>query len=123
MAAGLSSLFPNLILGPWMLTDFLGRPREMTRPVWRALVAATSCFALVVPVFGGSPVGIMIASQAVSPLIMPLMVLCTWIVLARSGAPAGHRNSVWMHAGLAVTLVATVYMAGVAAVGFRGAIR
>jgi len=121
VAAGLSSLFPNYLLGPWMISDYFGKPREMGRTGYRLLVVATALVSMVVPVFGGSPVEIMIASQAVSPLIMPLIALFTWR-LTRSPAFAGeHRNGFWMNLGLVVTLLFTFYMLGVAVSGFLGA--
>ena len=81
LAAGLSSLFPNYLLGPWLLSDFLGIPRDMSRGVFRAMVAAAAMFGLVVPVFGGKPIQIMIASQAVSPIAMPLLAVFVTILL------------------------------------------
>ncbi len=121
VAAGLSSLFPNYLLGPWMISDFFGAPREMSRAGYRALVVATSSFSLVIPVFGGSPVQIMIASQAISPLIMPLIALFTWLLLLKKDFTGEHRNGFWMNVGLGVTCVFTVYMLGIAVTGFLGA--
>ena len=72
LAAGLSSLFPNYLLGPWLISDFLGIKRDMSRMAFRVLVVATASFGLIVPIFGGSPVQIMIASQALSDAIFCL---------------------------------------------------
>jgi Mn2+/Fe2+ NRAMP family transporter len=118
VAAGLSSLFPNYILGPWMISDFFGRPRELSKTGYRVLVVATSSFGMVVPVFGGKPVQIMIASQAVSPLIMPLITLFTWLLLLKKGFAGRRPNGFWMNLGLAVTLLFTLYMLGIAVTGF-----
>ena len=118
VAAGLSSLFPNYVLGPWMISDYFGKPRDMSRTGYRVLVLATASFSLVVPLFGGSPVEIMIASQAVSPLVMPLITLFTWLLLLKKEFVGRWRNSVWMNAGLAVTLLFTLVMLGIAVSGF-----
>lgn len=118
VAAGLSSLFPNYLLGPWLLSDFFGIKRDLSRPAFRALVVATASTGLIIPLFGGSPVGIMIASQALSPLIMPLMVLLVLILLRRLEPPrAKWKPSHW---GLLVTFGFSVYMAVVALIGFVG---
>jgi Mn2+/Fe2+ NRAMP family transporter len=122
VGAGLSSLFPNYILGPWMLSDFFGWPRDLQRTGYRALVALTAVCSLAVPVFGGSPVRIMIASQAVSPLIMPLITLLTWRLLRNKEFAGAWPNSIWMNAGLAVTLLFTLFMLGVAAIGFLNSV-
>ena len=71
--------------------------------------------------FGGSPVQIMIASQAVSPLVMPLFAIFTWRVLLKKEVVGEHRNSLWMNVGLGVTVLFTLYMLGIAVTGFLGA--
>jgi len=118
VAAGLSSLFPNYVLGPWMICDYFGKPRELNKTGFRVLVVVSASFGMVVPLFGGSPVQIMIASQAVSPLIMPLITLFTWLLLLKSDFVGEHRNTLWMNAGLAVTLLFTLGMLAIAVSGF-----
>ena len=118
LAAGLSSLFPNYLLGPWLISDFLGIQRDMSRPAFRILVVVTSLFGLIVPIFGGSPVQIMIASQALSPLVMPLLVLFVWILINKQSVAREHKPSVPLNFGMGVTLVFSTYMLYLAAVGF-----
>src|SRR5690606_33566090 len=81
LAAALSSLFPNYVLAPWLITDFMNLPRDMSRFSIRMLVLVMTLLGLVVPIFGGSPVIIMIASQAVSPVIMPLLIVLVLVLL------------------------------------------
>ncbi|MDA1311871.1 MAG: divalent metal cation transporter [Acidobacteria bacterium] len=118
LAAGLSSLFPNYLLGPWLISDFLGIKRDMSRPAFRILVVSTSLFGLIVPIFGGSPVQIMIASQALSPLVMPLLVLFVWILINKQSVAREHKPSVLLNIGMGVTLVFSTYMLYLAVVGF-----
>jgi Mn2+/Fe2+ NRAMP family transporter len=122
VAAGLSSLFPNYLLGPWMICDFLGLPRDLSRRGFRLLVAGTALFGLVVPVFGGRPVQIMIASQAISPLIMPLIASFTMILLLRKDFVGEHANSTALNVTLGITVLFTFYMLYLAVLGFVGAI-
>lgn len=123
VGAGLSSLFPNYILGPWMLSDYFGWPRDLQRTGYRAMVAATALCSLTVPLVGGSPVRIMIASQALSPLIMPLITLFTWRLLCKKEFTEVRPNSIWMTVGLAATLLFTLAMLVVAAIGFLNTAR
>ncbi|MCY4595779.1 MAG: divalent metal cation transporter [Bryobacterales bacterium] len=120
VAAGLSSLFPNYLLGPWMAADFLGLPRDMGRRAFRAMVVGASLFGLVVPVLGGSPVQIMIASQAVSPVAMPLLALFVLILLNKKGVVGDLRPTLALNAGLCVTVVFSFYMCLIALAGFFG---
>lgn len=120
VAAGLSSLFPNYLLGPWITADFLGLPRDMGRAAFRAMVVVASLFGLVVPILGGRPVNIMIASQAVSPVAMPLLALFVLILLNKKGVAGDRPPSRALNAGLAVTVAFSFYMCFVALSGFFG---
>ena len=120
LAAGLSSLFPNYLLGPWLISDFLGIKRDMSRMPFRVLVVVTSLFGLIVPIFGGSPIQIMIASQALSPLVMPLLVLFVWILINKESIAGEHKPSLLLNIGMGVTLVFSTYMLYLAVVGFLG---
>lgn len=120
VAAGLSSLFPNYLLGPWIAADFLGLPRDMSRAAFRAMVVVAAAFGLVVPVWGGRPVNIMIASQAVSPVAMPLLALFVLILLNKKGVAGAHPPSIALNGGLAVTVAFSFYMCFVALSGFFG---
>ena len=118
VSAGLSSLFPNYLLGVWLLSDYLGLPRDTRRPAYRILVAVCASVGLVIPIFGGSPVAIMIASQAISPVIMPVMAVLTALLLLKKDVVGPHENSRLMNAGLAVTVLFTFYMLYTAVLGF-----
>lgn len=120
VAAGLSSLFPNYLLGPWIAADFLGLPRDMGRAAFRAMVVVASLCGLVVPLLGGRPVNIMIASQAVSPVAMPLLALFVLILLNKKSVAGDRPPSRALNAGLAVTVAFSFYMCFVALSGFFG---
>lgn len=120
VAAGLSSLFPNYLLGPWMAADFLGLPRNMVRAAFRAMVVGASLFGLLVPVLGGQPVRIMIASQALSPVAMPLLAVFVLVLLNRRDVCGRCPPSTGLNVGLGVTVLFSVYMCFVALSGFLG---
>ena len=120
VAAGLSSLFPNYLLGPWIASDFLGLPRDMGRAAFRAMVVLAALFGLVVPILGGRPVKIMVASQAVSPVAMPLLASFVLILLNKKEVVGDRSPSLALNAGLGVTVAFSVYMCFVALSGFLG---
>jgi manganese transport protein len=105
IAAAVSSLFPNYVLGPWLVCDYLNVPRRMDRWAVRAAVASVALLAFVVPVFGGRPVLIMIASQAVSTVVMPVLILLLMILLNRPAVVGDYRNPMALNVGLIITLL------------------
>jgi len=114
IAAALSSIFPNYVLGPWLICDYLNVPRTMSRKSIRIAVFIIALTGYVIPVFGGRPVIIMIASQAVSPAVMPLLILFVMIMLNRQ---KGYRNPLWLNVGLLITLLFSLYLSYSAVVG------
>lgn len=122
VAAGMSSLFPNYLLGAWMAADFGGGERDMTKPSYRLMVVGAALLGLVVPIFGGRPVPLMIASQAVSPLVMPLMAVFVWVLVNKPSFVGDRKPSVLLNFCLGVTVLFTLYAAYLAVTGFYGSL-
>jgi Mn2+/Fe2+ NRAMP family transporter len=104
VAAALSSLFPNYLLGPWLACDYLNVPRRMDHRLVRLAVLAAAALTFAVPVFGGRPVLVMIASQAISTVVMPLLIVLLLIMLNSRRIVGDYRNPVALNAGLLLTL-------------------
>ena len=117
IAAGISSTFPNYLLGPWAVFDLTGRPREMHHPRVRIAVLAIALLGLVVPIFGGRPVILMIASQAVSPVVMPLLVLFVTLLLTDKRHTDRYQNPRWLTIGLWVTFIFSLFVSYAGIVG------
>jgi Mn2+/Fe2+ NRAMP family transporter len=77
-------------------------------------------FGLAVPILGGKPVQIMIASQALSPVAMPLLALFVLILLNKEEVSGGRPPSLALNAGLGLTVLFSFYMCYVALSGFLG---
>lgn len=117
VAAGLSSTFPNYVLGPWLVLDYLNLPREMTSRKVRIGVFIVALTGLIVPVFGGQPVIIMIASQAVSPVIMPLLIALTYVLLNTKANVQDYKNPKFLNIGLIVAFLFSLFISYSAIVG------
>ena len=118
IAAGLSSIFPNMLLLPWLITDYRGIPRQLTKPFFRILVLLVTLSGLIIPIFGGKPIVIMIASQAFSPLMMPLLILFLIIMLNSKKVMGNDKIGFWLNTGLAVTLIFSIFMFFIAFEGY-----
>lgn len=118
IAAGLSSIFPNLLLFPWLISDYTQTKRNMKRPLYKLIVVLVALSGLIVPLIGGKPVWILIASQALSPFIMPLITLFLLILLNRGTIMKEHKIKLGMNIALVATLIFNCYMLYVAFDGF-----
>lgn len=110
IAAAFSSLFPGYLMGPWMICDYLGIPRKMNKWWIRLFVFIVASTGLFIPVFHGNPVIIMIASQAISPVIMPLLIILLLFLLNKKSLVKDHRNPVAVNIGLIITLAFSLFM-------------
>lgn len=118
VAAGLSSIFPNLLLFPWLISDYSNTKRDMKKPLYKLIVILVALTGLIIPLVGGKPVWILIASQALSPFIMPLITLFLLILLNRHAIMKEHKIKLGMNIALGATLIFNIYMLYVALKGF-----
>ena len=118
IGAGLSSIFPNLLLFPWLIADYTGTSRDMKRPLFKFIVVLVALSSLIVPVLGGKPVWILIASQALSPFVMPLITLFLIILLNKSEVMKTHKVKIGMNIALGATFIFNCYMLYIAFNGF-----
>lgn len=118
IAAGLSSIFPNMLLLPWLISDYRGTSRDLTTKLFRILVVIVTLSGLFIPVFGGRPIVIMIASQAFSPLMMPLLIIFLLILLNSKKVMGDQKIGFWLNAGMFTTLLFSLFMFAIAFEGY-----
>lgn len=105
VAAGVSSQFPNVLMLPWLLSDYHNSPRDMTLPKYRVMVLLISLLGLVVPVFEAPPVFVMVVSQAFNAVILPATTACILYLGRRPDVMGDHR-----HTGLTTALLTAVLL-------------
>ena len=120
VCAGLSSFFPIVLLGPWLIADYEGSPRDMRSTRSRLLVLFCVLLGLVVPVFGGRPVQVMIASQALITVISPLVLILMWILINRRELMGEYTASRATNAWMTIICVFSIAMAVLGVVGLWG---
>lgn len=120
VAAGLSSFFPIALLGPWLISDYLGEARDMRAPRARALVGFAMCLGLVVPIFGGRPVGIMLLSQAVIAIASPLVLILMLVLVNRRSLMGAHVFKPRENVLFLIITAFSLYIAGAGIIGLWG---
>jgi manganese transport protein len=76
LSAGLSSIFPCLMIVPLMLGDFNSGKLDVKSSLFKGVTGIASILALSVPVFGFNPVQGQIITQVFNVFALPLVVLC-----------------------------------------------
>lgn len=86
LSAGLSSIFPCLIIVPLMLGDFNSGKLDVNSSRFRLITAIGSVLALSVPVFGVNPIKGQIFTQFVNVFALPLVIMSLLFLWNRKNA-------------------------------------
>ena len=121
VAAGLSSLFPHYMLVPLLLADYRNKPLNLSTTQNRLIIIFYASLGLFVPVFGGRPVIVMIASQALAIIGTPLVLILMWILINRKKDLGKYSASISKNIIYGIIVLFTVYMAILGIVGIMGA--
>ena len=73
-AAAISSQFPNIFVVPWVISDYKGEKVDMKSTTVRIIVICMAVLGIAVPLFNARPIWVMVASQALNAILLPLTV-------------------------------------------------
>ena len=111
LAAGLSSVFPILMVAPLLAGDWRSGRMETRSAAFRILCVVASAWALVVPALGKNPVAVTIAAQVSNVFVLPLAVAAILWLLNRRGVMGEHRAGPWLNALLALAFAFSLAVA------------
>ncbi len=120
VAAGLSSLFPIILLAPWLFADFNNKPRNLKSTSSRLLVLFGVLLGLVVPIFGGRPVMVMIMSQAMAAIVTPLVLGLMLYIYNKRSIMGNNVIGPGSNVTFGVILLFTIAMAAAGIIGIVG---
>lgn len=85
LSAGLSSIFPCLMIVPLMIADYTSGKLDIKSKRFRMVTGIASLLALTVPVFGFNPIKGQIITQVFNVFGLPLVVACLLFLWNRKG--------------------------------------
>lgn len=103
--AGLSSAFPIILIAPWLICDYNGRPRDIRTPLFRILGLVGILFAFGSQLLSQRPSALMVASQAFQACILPAVVIPILILINSKKVMGKAQAGAKMNAGLIAALV------------------
>lgn len=120
VCAGLSSLYPHYMLVPLLLSDYNHEKLDFKKWRNRLVVIFYASLGFVVPVFGGRPVLVMIASQAFTLVVTPLVIILMLILLNKETIMGKYKASTSLNIILGIIFAFSLIMSGIGAVAFLG---
>lgn len=74
MSAGISSIFPILMVLPLLISDYKSGKMETKTPTFKILAAIACLVGLIVPILGANPIVAQIATQVANVFVLPLVI-------------------------------------------------
>lgn len=103
--AGLSTVFPIILIAPWLISDYTGRPRDLQSTWYRVLTLIGLFFAFGSVFIDRSPTILMVFSQIFQAAILPAVVIPVFILLNRRKVMGQNQAGAKMNVSLGVILL------------------
>ena len=104
LAAGLSSIFPIMMVAPILISDWRSGKMETKTPTFRIICLFAALWGLVVPALGGNPVTVTILAQISNVFVLPLTVFAILWLLNRRDVMGEHRAGIALNIALGAAL-------------------
>lgn len=105
LSAGLSSIFPILMIAPILYSDYKGDKLDLKSKHYKILTAVASIFGLIIPILGSNPIVAQIASQVVNVFILPIVVGGIIILINKEKLMGKHKAGMMMNLGLITAFI------------------
>jgi len=103
--AGLSTVFPIILIAPWLICDYSGKERDIQSPLFRWLGLIGILFSFGFLIMTEKPPGLMIFSQAFQACILPAVAIPVFFLLADKGLMKNHVLSAKFRVGLIAVIL------------------
>jgi Mn2+/Fe2+ NRAMP family transporter len=111
LAAGLSSVFPIMMVAPLLIGDWKNGWMDVKSPLFRIICLVAAVWGLVVPALGSNPVTVTIAAQISNVFVLPLTVAAVMWLTNRKAVMGDKRAGIVMNSMLAAAFVFSVAVA------------
>ena len=105
LSAGLSSVFPILMVCPLLVADYRAGRLDTRSPMFRVLTAVACVVGMTVPVLGANPIAAQIATQVANVFVLPVVIAGILYLVNRKEIMGEHRAGPLLNLGLVAALV------------------
>ena len=115
LSAGLSSVFPILMVAPLLISDYKNGELDLTSKLFKRLTAVACVVGLSVPILGANPIVAQIATQVANVFVLPLVIGGIIYMINRKAVMGEHRAGWLLNTGL---VLAFVFSCVISVIGF-----
>jgi manganese transport protein len=103
--AGLSTVFPIILIAPWLICDITGKERNIRSPLFRILGGLGLLFAFGLQFIEQRPPAMMVFSQAFQAMILPAVAIPVYVMIRNEKLMGRHRAGNKMTYGLIAVII------------------
>ncbi|PQJ68866.1 NRAMP family divalent metal transporter [Polaribacter butkevichii] len=104
LSAGLSSIFPCLLIAPLLIADYQSGKLDTNSRQFRIITAIACLVALIGPAFGANPIEIQILSQVFNVFVLPIVILGIILMLSSKKVMKDYKTTLGVYIGLFAAL-------------------
>lgn len=103
--AGISTVFPIVLIAPWLISDYTGKERNIKSPMYRILGLIGILFGFGMQFINTTPPLLMIFSQAFQALILPAVAIPIFILINNKSLMKEHVAGIKMNISLIAVIL------------------
>jgi manganese transport protein len=100
MSAGLSSIFPILMVAPLLIADYKQGVLDTKSKQFRYLTAIAALIGLTVPILGANPIIAQIVTQVANVFALPFIIGVIIVLVNKKSDMGEHKAGIFLNAGL-----------------------
>ena len=105
LSAGLSSIFPCLLIAPLLIADYQSGKLDTNSKQFRVITALACLVALIGPILGSNPIQLQIISQVFNVFVLPLVILGIFLLINKKSVMKGYKTNIFINSGLVLSFL------------------
>ena len=117
LSAGLSSVFPILMVAPLLIADYKNGQLDLKSKLFKRLTAVACFVGLTVPILGANPIVAQIATQVANVFVLPLVIGGIMYIINQKAVMIERRAGWLLNTGM---ILAFIFSCVMSYIGFLG---
>jgi len=105
VGAGISTIFPIILIAPWLISDYKGEKRNIKSPMYRILGLIGLIFGLGMQFLDARPPIVMVFSQAFQALILPAVAIPVLILINNRMLMGDNKSTIKLNFGIIAVIL------------------
>ncbi len=105
LAAGLSSIFPILMVAPLLIADYRSGEMDAGSMTFKTITAVACLVGLTIPVLGTNPILAQIATQVAAVFILPVVIGGIYFLINDKHLMGRHKAGLWLNLGIITAFI------------------